>query len=272
MDAVRNNDPDRFVLAMLAPETARDALLALYAFNIEIARTRELVSEAMLGEIRLQWWRDEVEAIYAGGTLRHGISGALRDVVQEFRLPRDYFDSLIDARASDLDDAPPATMNDLLRYAESTTAPLLALALEIVGVASPEAKEAVRRTGIAWSLSGLLRALPFQLRARRHYFPRDLFDRHGVVMRDLLDLKSSAALNSAVEEVCEVALGEVQGARDLRPQVERTAVPILIQARFAEIYLRRFATVGYDPFHPQLAGPPAMMVWRLAWTKFRNRY
>ena len=51
LGAVRNNDPDRFVLAMLAPEPVREALIALYAFNIEVARTRELVSEAMLGEI-----------------------------------------------------------------------------------------------------------------------------------------------------------------------------------------------------------------------------
>ena len=31
---------------------------ALYAFNLEIARTRELAREPMPGEIRLQWWRD----------------------------------------------------------------------------------------------------------------------------------------------------------------------------------------------------------------------
>ena len=96
--SVHANDPDRYILAMLAPSAARDALFAVYAFNVEIARTRELVSEPKLGEIRLQWWRDGIAAIYAGDALRHGIGDALGEAVSRHGLSRLHFDRLIDAR------------------------------------------------------------------------------------------------------------------------------------------------------------------------------
>ena len=48
---------DRSLTALYAPAEHRSAL-ALYAFNIEIARVREVVRDPMAGEIRLQWWSD----------------------------------------------------------------------------------------------------------------------------------------------------------------------------------------------------------------------
>ena len=270
--SVRTNDPDRYLLAMMAPPGVRPGLFALYAFNVEIARTRELVSEPPLGEIRLQWWRDEIEALYAGTGLRHGISTPLRDTVEAHALPRTCFDRLIDARGADLDDGPPETLADLLRYAEETTAPLLALALQVVGDRTSEAREAARHIGIAWSLAGLLRALPFHLRARRQYLPRDLIRTHGVKTRDLLDLKPSDALDDAVRALSGSAADALRGARTLRPRIDRKGLPILLQARFAEIHLQRLESVGFNPFDPQLSAPVPMVGWRLAWSKFRGRY
>ena len=71
---VRQHDRDRFLTTLFAPDDRREDLLALYAFNHEVAKTREVVSEPTLGRIRLQWWRDNLEAIYAGQPpRRHGV-------------------------------------------------------------------------------------------------------------------------------------------------------------------------------------------------------
>ena len=59
-------DYDRYLSALFAPACRREALFALIAFNHEIARIPEAVSEPMLGRIRLQWWREVLEAVYAG--------------------------------------------------------------------------------------------------------------------------------------------------------------------------------------------------------------
>ncbi|MEJ2028057.1 MAG: squalene/phytoene synthase family protein, partial [Limibacillus sp.] len=68
---VRRFDHDRYLSLLLAAEPLRRSLLAIYAFNLEIARTAESVSEPMIGQIRLQWWRDSIEGLYGGAPRRH---------------------------------------------------------------------------------------------------------------------------------------------------------------------------------------------------------
>src|ERR1700748_2872413 len=68
---VRRHDSDRYQTALFAPAARREALFALYAFNYEIARVRETVTQPVLGHIRLQWWRANIAAAFAGGPVRH---------------------------------------------------------------------------------------------------------------------------------------------------------------------------------------------------------
>src|SRR5437588_1275677 len=68
---VRRHDRDRFQTVLFAPAARREALFALYAFNYEIARVRESVMQPMLGQIRLQWWRENIAAAFEGGFIRH---------------------------------------------------------------------------------------------------------------------------------------------------------------------------------------------------------
>src|SRR5258706_7401227 len=68
---VRRHDRDRYQTVLFAPAARREALFALYAFNYEIARVRESVTEPMLGQIRLQWWRANIAAASEGSPVRH---------------------------------------------------------------------------------------------------------------------------------------------------------------------------------------------------------
>ena len=69
-DLVRKGDPDRFAAAMATPVAARRVLFPLYAFNLEVARAPWVASEPMIGEMRLQWWRDALDEIGSGGPVR----------------------------------------------------------------------------------------------------------------------------------------------------------------------------------------------------------
>ncbi len=102
---VRRHDRDRFQTVLFAPAARREALFALYAFNYEIARVRESVTEPMLGQIRLQWWRENIAAAFEGGPARHHpVVEALTGSIRELPMTRDHFDRLINARETDLDD------------------------------------------------------------------------------------------------------------------------------------------------------------------------
>src|SRR5215471_2113760 len=95
LDQVRRFDRDRYLTALFAAPAARGDLMALYAFNLEVAKTRETVREPMMGLVRLQWWRDCIAEIYAGGARRHQVVQPLADTIRRHGLDRALFDKLV---------------------------------------------------------------------------------------------------------------------------------------------------------------------------------
>ncbi len=65
-DRLRRDDEDRWLSSRYAPPEARKALVALYAFNLELACVRTAVSEPGIGAIRFRWWRDALAEIARG--------------------------------------------------------------------------------------------------------------------------------------------------------------------------------------------------------------
>ncbi len=269
---VRQYDPDRFATAMFAPHALRDGLFSLYAFNLEVAKTREAVSEPMLGEIRLQWWREAIDGIYAGTPRRHEVVQPLAALIARHGLTRRYFDDLIDMRAQDLSDDAPATLDALERYAEGTSSTLVWLTLEALDVRSDAAMAAGRHVGVAWALTGLIRAMRFHLSQRRVYLPDDLITRHQVDRRNLLELRPEPAVAAAVKDIAALAGSHLQKARALRVDIPKPAIPALLLASLADTHLQRVAKVGYDPFDSRLAVPSRFVGVRLAMRMMTGRY
>src|SRR5664279_648872 len=110
---VREFDRDRFLATLFAPAQHRDALFALYAFNVEITRVRELARQPMPGEIRLQWWREMLSGERDGEAAAHPVAAALRATLAQHGFVVAPLLELIDARAFDLYDEPMPTIGDL---------------------------------------------------------------------------------------------------------------------------------------------------------------
>ena len=121
---VRERDRDRFIADLFAPEPVRKHLHALHAFDLEIARIRFVVSEAALGEIRMQWWRDAIANNAGGG---NPLAEALLETIDKFALPRTAFDALLTARIFDLYNDPMPTMADFEGYAGETSSAMVQL-------------------------------------------------------------------------------------------------------------------------------------------------
>ena len=252
---VRDQDHDRYLTALFAPADRREAVFALYAFNAEVARTREAVSEPMLGQIRLQWWREAVEGIYQGAVRQHPVVESLREAVQTYGLAPERFETLLDARANDLDDAPPADLAALEAYAGATSGTLSELAMTILGFDDGAPLRAARLVGTAWALIGLMRAVGFHAQTQRLYLPDDLLHGHGIDRRALFELKPSPALNQVVREVTRRAADLLAEARGLKGDVPRAARCGLLLAPLADRYLRDIAGADYNPFALPAAAP-----------------
>jgi phytoene synthase len=257
---------------LFAPPEHREPLFALYAFNHEIARVRETVSQPVLGQIRLQWWRESIAAAFDGGPVRHHIvAEALTTAIGALSLTRAHFDRLIDTRETDLDEAPAASLAALEDYAEGTSARLVYLALESLGVRDPAAEKAGFHVGVAYALAGLLRAVPFQARAGRLIIPADIAERTALDPADYCALRSSGALRSATAEIAAAAARHLLSARAHTRSITRCAMPALLPAIVAARSLTRLKRVGFDPFDPTLAVPDPTQSWRLAISSLRNR-
>jgi phytoene synthase len=270
---VRRHDRDRFQSALFAPPREREALFALYAFNYEIARVREVVSEPMLGQIRLQWWREVVAQAFAGEQSRHHlVAEPLTAAIHEFGLSREHLEKLIDTRERDLDAEPPASLGALEDYAEGSSAALVLLALEVLGARQPEAQAAGSAVGIGYALAGLIRAMPFHAAAKRSYVPADLAGRFQLDIRDYEARRTTPALRAAVGEIAAAARRQFDSAHAVRGAVPRAAIAAVLPARIAERFLHRLNRVGCDPFDRKLALPDPLQSWRLAAAALLGRF
>ncbi len=269
-ELVRRSDPDRFLCALFAPAASREALYALYAFNLEIAKIR--VREAALGRMRLQWWRDSVAGIFAGRVADHPVAAALAEAVSGAELSRSRLDDMIDGREHDLDETPPASIEALEARAERTSASLVLLALEAVGVGAEAAREAGRHVGVAWSLSGVLRSAPIHARAGRIFLPRDLMNAHGVSDDDVYRLRTKNGLRRVVRAVMESATRHLETARGLRGRVPKTAISALLPGRLSECDLARIRRAEFNIFDPRLEFTGVGRKFRLAYGAIIGRY
>ncbi len=247
-DMVRRLDKDRFLTALFAPEPGRARLMALYAFNLEVARTREQVSEPMIGEIRLQWWRDALDAIYKGSPPEHEVAQALARAIGEAQLERGVLDRLIDARSFDLYDAPMATLDDLVRYLEDTSSGLMAAGVTLLsGNQEAGAHQAVKQAGIAWGLTGMLRALPFHIERSQQFVPEEILKRHDVVWSDFLHSEERSRNKSVIDSICDLATEAADRGRSASRDLPKESLPPLMPVVLTPHYLRQLRRPDVDP-------------------------
>lgn len=263
---VRRFDRERWLTALFAPEKARRGLLALYALNVEIARIPDLVREPGAGLIRLQWWREALEELGQGQVRPHPVLQALRGL--DIALPLAEFEAALQMREFDLSDEGFADLAALEAYALGTSGALMRLALAVLG--GEEFSEPGRKVAVAWTLAGILRAVPFHAARRRLYLPRDLLAQHDVSPEPLFAGRPGAGLAAVA-----VALSQRAGAllREARAMpVGRAALPALLPATLADAHLTRLARAQHALFDPGLQRPLGSAAARLAWAAWRGKF
>lgn len=242
---VRHSDPDRYFAALFAPQKLRAHLFALYAFNHELARVAESVREPMLGQIRLAWWQETLEGARAGNPRNHDVARAMADVLAAHELPQSLFDALIEARHFDVSDEMFADLGALETYVDAASGNVMRLAARILG--AREANEALaRNAGLAFGLTGILRAVPYHAQRRKLYLPRNLVERERLKVEDVFVGNGGDALARVSWQVALAARRHFANARALR--VPKPSAAAFLPAALVPLYLRRLSRVGFDPF------------------------
>lgn len=157
----RRADPDRWLASrFIADEAQRADVIALYAFDQELARVPAAVREPMMAEIRLTWWRESVEGLFAGqGARGHPVLTALGSAIERRRLASEPLLAMIEARFDDIDAEPFADVAALETYADGVCGAPMALALAVLGYGDAAT---LRPAALAWTVARL-----FHLGAQR---------------------------------------------------------------------------------------------------------
>ncbi|MCF8015888.1 MAG: squalene/phytoene synthase family protein, partial [Chromatiaceae bacterium] len=79
----------------MSPAPHRNALAALFALRAELQAIPDQVSDPGIARIKLDWWRSEIDRLFAGEP-RHPLSERLAPVVAQHPLPQPAFIDLID--------------------------------------------------------------------------------------------------------------------------------------------------------------------------------
>jgi phytoene synthase len=262
---VRAADRDRFLAALFAPAEHRDALHALYAFNIEIARVREIIHEPFAGEIRLQWWTDAIAGKGAGDVRSNPVAAALLATVERYRLPSESLAGMIAARRFDLYDDPMQTLADLEDYARHTSSTLFELAASALdGGRTPAVGPLARCAGLGYAIAGLLNAFPVHAARGQLYLPLEVLDRHGVRREGIAAGRSSPELRAAFAAMRLRAREHLAKAHELTKGVPAAVLPAFLPVALVSPLLHRMEEEGSDPFVPV-----EIAQWRRQWRLWR---
>jgi 15-cis-phytoene synthase len=264
VDTARAGEPDRYLAALLAPPTAREGLLALAAFSAELGRIGHLVTrEPMMGEMRLQWWRDTLAPAEDGMRTGNPVADALRAAVARHHLPAPLLLGMINAHGSDLEVEPFPTEAALDAYLDAGQGAQFELAACVLGgPATPELAAASQAAGRAYGLVRLLLSLPQTLSLGRLPLPRSRLQQAGIAdLAAEVEPEKPAAL---MQDLYAEAVRNLEAAQQHVTNLPRPLRGAFLPLALVRPYLRALERPGRDSLREVAEVAPLRRIWAIA--------
>jgi 15-cis-phytoene synthase len=268
-ELLRTHDFTRYVSTLFMPAEQRRALVALYAFNVEISRVHEQVSQPLPGGVRLQWWTDMLAGAGHGGVEGNPVAAELMLAIRSWRLPIERLSRLIDEHQFDLYNDPMPTMAALEGYINDTSAVLFSLGAGIAARPSEEVEHLARHAGLAQGMAQVIAALPRDASRRQLFVPQQLLESHGCGIEEVFAGKQTPRLRAALGQLLDEARGHLKTALALLADVPPQVRPVFLPLAMVDRDLKRMSRVDNDPFALQTTSR-FRTLWTL-WQASRSR-
>jgi len=254
--AARTSEPDRYLAALLAPNAARADLIALAAFAGEAARISRLVNEPMMGEVRLQWWRDVLEAGATNGSAAQSpVAEAICRTAARHQLSEEEFLGLLEAHGQELWPGFPPTGSELERYLDRSEGALLRLSAAVLGVPEGGATDdLIYAAGQAYGRVRLLLLLPGLIAKGHAVLPPGSGDWQRASARITGDARDWLAKT-----------------RTQLANAPRALLPALLPVALVEPYLKVFEGLGSGVARQSADITPLTRVWKIWLASMRGR-
>ncbi|MBB4120189.1 squalene/phytoene synthase family protein [Martelella radicis] len=241
---LREADRDRYLAALLSPADKRQALVALYLFNAELARVRERVSEPLPGEVRLQYWRDLLEGADHGSTAANPTAAALLEAIETHHLPRDPLVRMSEARIFDLYDDPMGATSEFEGYAGETASALIQLASLVLDPKSAAASAtAAGHAGVAQAVAGSILLLPRHRAAGQVFVPTEILGATGLDRESFLIASDRERVGNAIRAFAAFGRSHLEKFRAEGP-VAKTLAPAYLPMSALENILVKAEALG----------------------------
>lgn len=269
--ALKESDVDRYLAVLLSPEPKRRSLAALYAYNAELARIRDMVREPLPGEVRLQYWRDLLHGKGHGSSQANPLAAELLFCIGQHHLPVEPLVAMSEARIFDLYDDPMDDQASFEGYAGETAAALIQLASLVLDAQSAaQSANTAGHAGVAQAIAGVLLLLP-QHRARGQiYFPSEILAATGLDRESFISAHDDGRLAGAVSALAGLGLDHLARAAAGGPIAE-TLMPAYLPASLARPVLEAAAKDGRRAIRGELRAPQWRRQIRMALSLWRRK-
>ena len=263
-DLVRTHDFVRYASTLFVPGAERRALLAIYAFNVEVSRVHEQVSQPLPGEMRLQWWTDMLAGTEHGSIEGNPVAAELLQTIRRHRLPVSPLSRLVEEHQFDLYNDPMPSLAALEGYLDGTASALFSLAARVMARPSEAIDHLARHAGLAQGMAQVIASLGRDASRQQLFLPLQILQQHGSGTEEVFAGKQTPAIRAAVAELATEAQAHLKTAFDLLadvpPEIRRVFLPLALVRR----ELERAARADHDPF---LRTPVSRL--RVLWTLWR---
>jgi len=263
-DLVRTHDFARYAATLFLPADQRRALLSIYAFNVEISRVRDQVSQPLPGEMRLQWWTDMLSGAGHGGVEGNPVAAELLQTINNLHLPVEPLSRLIEEHQFDLYNDPMPSMAALEGYINDTSSALLSLGARVVTPPSEEIDHLARHAGLAQGMTAVIAALPLDAARRQLFVPLQLLESHGSGIEEVFSGKQTPKARAAIEQLVGEANSHLKTAMTLLARVPPQVRPLFLPLALVRRDLERMSRADHDPLVPR-----ATSRFRMLWTLWR---
>jgi phytoene synthase len=248
---VRAHDFPRYASTLFLPSVHRRPLLALYAFNVEISRVRDQVSQPLPGEMRLRWWSDMLLGQNHGGVEGNPVAAELLWAIRTWRLPVDRLVRLVEEHEFDLYNDPMPSLAALEGYANDTASTLFACGARFLLRPSAEIDHVARHAGLAYGMAQVVSALPMDTARRQLFVPLQLLEAQGSGLNEVFSGKQTPGARAAIDQLIGEVKKHLDTALALLAEVPADVRPAFLPLALVRRDLKRMLRADNDPFVPR---------------------
>jgi len=273
MELVRRTDHEHYLTNLLLPSTIRTHSFAIRSLSSEVSGVRDSVSDRTLGLVRMQFWRDTIEQLYAGHIPQHPVAVQLHRMIEKHNPSKQLFLNLIQAREHFLSDKPFDSVGDVEQYGEDAWGSVYLLLLELLGNTSGHAKHAATQLGKCEGLITVLRGLPYNAAKRRCYLPTDLLLEQDLSSEKVVRQgEEDQAVRDVVEIIASRAEQHLESCRFRMKYLEKDHKLLLLPAVAVDAYLDKLSKAKCNVWDKTLHSRNSQLPMALAWNKLKKTY